>query len=126
MRIIAFGTCALTLALLLFAKKSWPPYLMLTLFPLCLLPPSGGGGSSRPRLSLYAIFSLVAVTEHSVWASLLGECSSADLHQAILAHTQAALFLPLELLLLAGYGWLLYESLRQVAFASPTVADAKS
>ena len=37
LRIIVVATAALTLALLLFSKKSWPAYLMLSLFPICLL-----------------------------------------------------------------------------------------
>ena len=38
LRILTFAFPALTLALVLFSKKSWPPYLMMCLFPLGLLP----------------------------------------------------------------------------------------
>jgi hypothetical protein len=37
LRTLTFGFAALTLALVLFSKKSWPPYLMMCLFPLGLL-----------------------------------------------------------------------------------------
>ena len=114
LRIITFGTCALTLALLFFAKKSWPPYLMLSLFPLCLLP-ALPAKRHLIRVNLFAFFSFVAVAEHSVWASLMHEFSSRTFHVAILSGDFVSLvFLLLELILLAGYGWLLYEALLQV------------
>ena len=124
--VITFGTCALTLALLLLAKKSWPPYLMLSLFPVCLLPLAGRGTSDRLRIILYACFSFVAVTEHSVWASLLGMYGSAELHQALLTGDAAAMvFLLLQVLLLAGYGWLLYEAMRRIVAVVPQGIDSQ-
>ena len=111
MRVLTFSMAALTLILLLFSKKSWPPYLMLCLFPLCLLVAEE---SKRPRLSIavFAFFSLIAVTEHSVWSSLLLEASSSRLHTALLAQNDIAeLFFALHALLLAGYAWLLVRSL---------------
>jgi Glycosyltransferase family 87 len=117
MRAITFGVSALTLAVLLLSKKSWPPYLMLSLFPICLLP--AAGARSQLRIAGFALFSLVAVTEHSVWASSLQQFSSAAFHAALRAHSrQALLFLALEWLLLAGYAWLLVASVRHVMVAT--------
>jgi hypothetical protein len=112
-RVLTFGIGAITLSLLLLSKKSWPPYLMLSLFPICLLP--GAGSRRELRIAAFALFSLVAVTEHSVWASWFAQISSAGLHVALRARdVPAVLFLILEVLLLAGYAWLLLDSLQQV------------
>jgi hypothetical protein len=116
MRAITFGVSALTLAVLLLSKKSWPPYLMLSLFPICLLP--AAGARSRLRVVGFALFSLVAVTEHSVWASSLQQFSSAAFHSALGRHDpEALLFLVLELLLTGGYAWLLAESAYRIVAA---------
>jgi Glycosyltransferase family 87 len=121
MRVIIFAMCALTISLVLFSKKSWSPYLVLSLFPICLLPTTGF--HSRIRLWAFAFFSMVAVTEHSFWASMLGEFSSESFHTALLMHQTPAMgFLLLELLLIAGYVWLLYESIRQMV-ESPRVSQ---
>ena len=120
MRLLTFGMAAITLALLLFSKKSWPPYLMFCLFPLCLLI---AGERCRPRLHiiLFAWFGLVAVTEHSVWSSLLLEASSLKLHAALLAGNHfAQAFLFLHVTLLAGYLWLLFQSLRELRIPPAT------
>jgi hypothetical protein len=70
------------------------------------------------RIGLFATFSLVAVTEHSYWASLVGQSSSAGFHRALLSHqTNAMLLLAMELLLIGGYLWLLYESMGRVLSA---------
>jgi hypothetical protein len=103
----------LTLALLLLSKKSWPPYLMLSLFPICLV--AAGEMGRMLRVAVFGVFSLVAVTEHSVWASGLLQISAQGLHTLIEAHgTLAVLFLLLEAVLIAGYAWLLAESLRRL------------
>jgi len=121
MRVIVFGICALTLLLLIFSKKSWPPYLMLCLFPLGLLPLAQS--HSRVRIWAFACFTVIAVTEHSVWASELALFSSLSFHQALVAHHPSALlFLVLEALLLIGYAWLLFEAVRQI-FAAPRLAQ---
>ena len=117
LRAICFGMSSLTLVLLLLSKKSWPPYLMLCLYPLCLVAAEGAGRRLRiVRIAGFALFSLVAVTEHSVWASglvLSKQSTAQDLHVALQAgEAQALLFLLLEIALIAGYVWLLEESLR--------------
>ncbi|MDW5267829.1 MULTISPECIES: hypothetical protein [Acidobacteriaceae] len=111
LRVLTFAVPALTLTLILFAKKSWPPYLMLTLLPLCLLI------SNRHRLGafLFAIFGVVAVVEHSYYATILHAFSAPEFHQGLLAHDPHCLvFLGIEILLLAGYGWLLLASVQQI------------
>ena len=112
-RAITFGISAATLLVLLLSKKSWPPYLMLSLFPICLLPASVA--YSRRRLGSFALFSVVAVTEHSVWANCFAQFSASALHTSLRQGNAAAwFFFILELLLLAGYAWLLLESVSQI------------
>ncbi len=114
LRALTFGICALTCALLLFSKKSWPPYLMMCLFPLCLLS-SESGPRLRWRLWLFGFFGFVAVTEQSIWSSLLGEAPSLRFRATLLAGSlPAQLLLGAHVLLLAGYGWLLHESLSRL------------
>lgn len=111
LRVLTFAVPALTLTLILFAKKSWPPYLILTLLPLCLLI------SNRHRLGvfLFAIFGVVAVVEHSYYATILHAFSAPQFHQGLLARDPHCLvFLAIEILLLAGYGWLLLASVQQL------------
>jgi hypothetical protein len=95
--------------LLIFSKKSWPPYLVLTLFPLCLL--MGQGRRLRLRLACFAVFNAVAVTSHSIWATVFGQFLAPAFHQSLAEHRPAAfLFLAAQIALIAGYVWLLAES----------------
>jgi hypothetical protein len=110
---ICFGMSSLTLAVLLLSKKSWPPYLILSLFPICLV--AAEEVERTLRVAVFAVFSMVAVIEHSVWASGLSQISAQGLHAARGAHgALAGLFLLLEAVLIAGYAWLLVESLRRL------------
>jgi hypothetical protein len=103
-RVISFGSAALTLTLILLAKKSWPPYLMLMWFPVCLAIPL-----RRLAVLAFALFNIVAVAEPSVWAGLLAMATAEDLHRRLHDNPAAVLaFLFLEALLLIGYTWLLY------------------
>ena len=111
-RIILFGLPAVTLVLELLAKKSWPPYLMIVLFPLALVV----AGGSRWRVLLFEVFSVVAVTEHSYWATILGSFGSAEMHRGLVLQQHAPwIYLASQVLLLAGYGWLLWLTLSAVA-----------
>jgi hypothetical protein len=122
LRIVALGTVALTLALLLFAKKSWPPYLMLVLFPMCFAVVRPGW--TRLRLALWCGFSAVAVLEHSYWASMMQQVQSMELHTWLsAARPDAYVLMVLELLLIAGYAWLLVDALTQIRVES---ANAKA
>ena len=105
LRVLVFGVAAITLAILFFAKKSWPPYLLLGLFPICAAIPSG-----KVSVYLFSLFNIVAVAEPSVWASVMGMDTSSMIH-ARLAHYRpiAYEFLFLEMMLLAGYAWLLWN-----------------
>jgi hypothetical protein len=114
MRVLTFGSAALTLTLLVLSKKSWPPYLMLTLFPICLLI-FGDGPARKLRLAGFAFFGVIAVVAHSFWATFLSQFLAADFHAALVARSHAAFFfLVLQLLLIAGYLWLLYETIYQL------------
>ncbi|HMH13323.1 MAG TPA: hypothetical protein VK578_09465 [Edaphobacter sp.] len=114
LRVLTFGMAALTLGLLLFSKKSWPPYLMLALFPICLLIPSAGRLKTA-KTAVFALFGVIAIVSPSYWATVLHQFSSQDFHQGLLAHQQTCLFfLAQQTLLILGYLWLLTESLHHI------------
>ena len=114
LRILAFSIAAITLALLLFSKKSWPPYLMLGLFPICLLIDE----TSRLHISLFAVLNVFAVLEHSYWATFLHQLSSLELHQGLSSlQSNCFVLLALQITILGCYGWLLTLSLRQIGGA---------
>lgn len=116
LRVLIFGPAAITLALLLFSRKSWPPYLMFALFPLCLLI----HGRSRRwfRAVLFAFFSVVAVVSHSFWSTSLRQVSAINLHRMLIERgLSPSLFMALQLLLIGGYLWLLAQSTGQIIFA---------
>lgn len=114
LRALVFALSALPLALLLFSKKSWPPYLMLCLFPICLLM-----DTRRPLpLACFALASLAGVVEHSYWSTFVHQISAQELHGALLSgQPDALLLLALEIALLAGYAWLLTLSLQRIRSA---------
>lgn len=115
LRILVFGPVSLLLTLLLFSKKSWPPYLVMVLFPLCLL--FDNGARRQLRVGLFVLFSVVAVVVQSFWATILGESFAPDLHLMLASGQPSAwFFLGLELLVIAGYVWLLGESIWQIVF----------
>lgn len=108
-----FGVTATTLALELFSKKSWPPYLMLVLFPLLLVVGSDG---RRWVVAAMGGFGVVALVEHSYWATVLHQFGAPEFHAGLLrGDRRCFVFLALEVLLLVGYGWLLGMSWREMA-----------
>ncbi len=113
LRVLLFATAALTLTLVLLSKKSWPPYLMLALFPMCLS--IYRERFSWMRAALFGGFGAVAIVEHSYWSSLFGQETSLGTHRRLMAgDPMAVVMLGLQVLLLSGYGWLLYEALREI------------
>jgi hypothetical protein len=126
--VITFAMPAIIATLLLLSKKCWPNYLMLVLFPVCLLARRMRG----VRLVTFALFGTVAVLEHSYWASLLGLIDSAHYHALLFQRRPFGggelLLLGhalLQLLLITGYGWILILCLREVAAASQLPELAK-
>jgi hypothetical protein len=113
LRILTFGFAALTLALLLFSKKSWPPYLMLSLFPTCLLVTRG----NKRNILGFAIFQVLAIVAMSFWATVLSQIDSTQFHQGLLQHqVDCFILLALQLGLIVGYIWLLKLSLSEVHY----------
>ena len=107
---ITFGCAALNLALLFFSRKSWPDYIILTLFPLGLL--FGEGGYRRLRIACFAAFNVIAVTTHSIWATVFSQFLAEPFHHALARRQPMAwVFLITQILLIAGYAWLLVESI---------------
>jgi len=108
---LVFGTAGTTLAIVLFAKKSWPPYLMLALFPICFL------ASSRSKLKTagFGLFGVVAVVAPSYWSTVLAQFSSEKFRQGLLAgQTTCYFLLALQTLLIAGYAWLLMTCVQRL------------
>ena len=124
LRLVVFGCASLNLALLIFSKKSWPPYLVLTLFPLCLL--FGEGSYRRLRLACFALFNLVAVTTHSIWATVFSQFLAEPFHHALAqGQRMAVVFLITQILLVTGYAWLLIESIdMMLTHSAVTLASA--
>ncbi len=111
LRLLSFGFAALTLTLLICSKKSWPPYLMLCLFPVCLLIKN----FTRLRVLAFALFGVVAVTANSYWATVLQQAVSSQFHRGLLAHRPDCLILlVLQVALVAGYLCLLRLAIREI------------
>lgn len=111
--LVTHSAAAMTLALLMFSKKSWPPYLMLTLFPICLALSWRGVGVLK--IVCFEVFGVVAVAEHSYWSTLMFQAQSLTLHRMVQAGDGLSLgMLGVEILLVGGYAWLLLESIRSM------------
>lgn len=122
MHTVTFGCTALLLAVLLFSRKSWPPYLVLMLFPLGLL--MGQGTRLRLRLACFAVFNAVAIVAHSFWATVFGQFLASAFHLSLAAHRPAAfVFLILQIVLIIGYAWLLLETI-SVLRRPPSIASS--
>ena len=118
LRLVVFGCASLNLGLLIFSKKSWPPYLVLTLFPLCLL--FGEGAYRRIRLACFALFNVLAVTTHSIWATVFSQFLAEPFHHALAqCQPMAVVFLVTQILLVVAYAWLLTESIDAMLTATP-------
>jgi hypothetical protein len=111
LRSLSFGLAAVTLAVVLLSKKSWPPYLILVLFPICLTVTA-----ERIKLVVFAVFNVAACAEPSAWWLASGPpgtwgssgASGLELHQHLITKIPAAMwFLLLDSLLVCGYAWLL-------------------
>lgn len=119
-RILTLGLAAVTLVLLSLPKKSWPPYFLLALFPVCLAV----GSLGRAKIALFAAFQVLSVAMPSVWADVFARADAGPMHLLLLAHRSSAiLFFVGEALLISGYFWLLAEALRQM-LASRSYAPA--
>jgi len=112
LRILTFGFAALTLSLIIFAKKSWPNYLTLALFPICLFV----GTKSKLRVAVFALFGVCAVVSNSYWATAVDCADALAFHSGLLAHDQRWwIVLVLQLVLLTGLFWLLWASIREIS-----------
>jgi|GEM_PF-1378857 len=117
-RVIIFGCVALNLALIFLSKKSWPPYLVLTLFPMCLL--LGHRRRFRLRLACFAFFNLIALTASSIWATVFRHFPATAFHQSLVAGgTGVYVFLFAQTALIVGYAWLFLESLAAMQLDGP-------
>ena len=122
MRVLTLGSAALTLTLLVLSKKSWPPYLMLVFFPICLV--FSGGRLGRLWLLLFACFGVVATVAHSFWATVFGQFLAPAFHLALQqGQPDALLFLGLQTALVGGYLWLLSEAVGQLRKGRGAVGD---
>ena len=117
LRTASFGSAALLISLLVFSRKSWPPYVMLVLFPLCLAV------SRRPHLRLcvagFAIFNVLAVTTHSIWATVFLQMLPEPFHPILMHGDPMAIVLAVtQTALLVGYVWLIFECVAELRLAA--------
>jgi len=111
LRLLTFGFAALALTLVLLSKKSWPPYLMICLFPICLLIKN----FSKLRVLVFALFGVVALSADSYWATVLQQAVSSEFHRGLLAHrSDCLILLVLQIALVGGYLWLLQLAIREI------------
>lgn len=100
----------LLLTLMGLGKKTWPTYTEMVLFPLGMVIArvalgEGEGPAARPApVLLLGGFSLLSVTAHSVWASMLSQAGAVQVHALLLGGFGPAwLLLGLEAGLFATY-----------------------
>ncbi len=111
LRALTYGLVAVTVAVDLLAKKSWPAYLMLALFPICTLIRA----ERKVQVLAFAFFTVIALVEHSYWASYLYSAEAPLFHVHLVAlEGRCLVFVALEVLLLIFYGWLLQLSIREM------------
>ena len=106
------------LVLMGLAKKTWPTYSLMVLFPLGLAVGATATGRrgwwQRSAVVLFAVFSLLSVTVHSFWASVLQQAPAMLLHPLLRAGVVTAWsLLALEFALFGSYAWLVVLCLRQ-------------
>ena len=107
-----YGAVAVTLVLLILSKKSWITYLLMTLFPFCVLVAE----SKWLYAWLFGAFQWIAVVEPSFWASVLLQPESLQLRELLRSRQPAAeAFLGIEVLLIAGYLVFLLLALRRLS-----------
>ncbi len=112
---------ALLLTVMGLGKKTWPTYTEMVLFPLAMVlaasrDDSAGGRLRRGAMWLAGAFSLLSVTAHSVWSSMLSQAGAVQVHILLRARGGAAwLLLLLELALLTTYACLVWLCLGQAA-----------
>ncbi|MBE7179921.1 MAG: DUF2029 domain-containing protein [Terriglobus roseus] len=125
LRAATFLLPALLLTLMALGKKTWPTYTEMVLFPLGMVVATCVGedaaGTVRSRaLWLFGVFSLLCVTAHSVWSSLLSQANAVTVHLLLsVGYGAAWLLLLLELGLFATYAALTRLCLRQAGLAVP-------
>ncbi len=111
-RILLMLTVSLLAELLciqVFSKNTWDRYLVMTMFPLCLI---AAEFSFREVLG-YALWIFAACFEPSYWAGMLFLPSSLQAHQRLLAgDPRIYLLLALEIIIVAGNLFLLLSCLR--------------
>jgi len=105
----------MTLVLVCFAEKTWPTYTLMALFPICVaVALEADRRGWVPRL-LFAIFGLICMVEHSYYSTILNGESAATMRQQLDSHDLVAwVFLGIDILLLSGYFWLLWLSVRAI------------
>ena len=110
--------CVFLLVLMGLAKKTWPTYSLMVLFPLGLAVAATAAGRrgwwQRTAVVLFAVFSLLSVTVHSFWASVLIQAPAMLLHLLLRVQVGTAwTVLLLEFCLVGSYAWMVGLCLRQ-------------
>ena len=116
----AFLLPALLLTVMALGKKTWPTYTEMVLFPLSMAVAVAATGRSgefrRGAVWLVGVFSLLSVTAHSVWSSVLQQATAPRVHTLLRAgDAWAWAFLLLEIGLFSAYAALAGLCLRAAA-----------
>ncbi len=83
-------------------KESRPPYLLIVLFPICLLIPA----SSNLKTTSFALFNVVAVVSPSYWATATSQPTAEEFHRGGLTRQpNTSILLFLQTALIVGYSW---------------------
>lgn len=115
LRAVMASATGLLVTLMAFSKKTWPTYTEIVLFPLALAVATRvSARRTRAAVVWFGVFSVLAVTAQSVWASVLNQAPALLLHaELVKGQLSAWAFLALELALLLLYVWLIRVCLRE-------------
>ena len=111
LRLLTLAIAAVTILLLFIPKKSWPPYFMLSLFPVSLML----APLARWKITLFAAFQCLCIALPSIWAEVFSQAEALPMHVLLFTRSSAAVpFFLGEIVMVAGYIALLFEALRQI------------
>jgi hypothetical protein len=119
LRVVFLALGIMVATLVCFACKTWPNYLIMALFPLCFVAAQQACAYGWPGRALFALFGFICEVEHSDYQTVLDHPNALQLRALLGAHSGAAWgFLGIDLLLLAGYLWLIWLAIRALGRAN--------
>jgi hypothetical protein len=114
--VLSISLIAELLCLIVFSKNTWDRYLVMAMFPLCLLVAE----MSFAEVVGFAIFAAVAAWEPTYWALILDWTPATELHARLVAGDHRVLvMLAAELVEVLGSLYLWVACLRRLTAARP-------